>query len=684
MTPQGRESYNFMKNISGSFCLILAIAGVLPAQAPPGPVDRGAAYYNYAMGHLYAELATTYGNRGEYLNKAIDHFREVLKLDPRARLVCDELSDLYVQSGRLREAVLDSEAALRQNPDNLNERRILGRIYSRLIGDTQQGRLNEEMLRKAIDQYQKISEKEPGDVEIWLTLGRLHKVAQNSVEAEKAFSKALDTEPDNEDALTGLALVYADLGDSKKASLLLNRVAQKNPNLRTLTALAGIYEQLRDYKSAASTLAKALELSRDNPEIKRALAQNMMLSDKLDEAAKLYEELVADEEKDIQSHLRLSQIYRQQRKFEKARQAGERAKALAPDNIEILYNEVSILETEGKTPEAIGALKEILSLTEKRSYSAAEKNSRALLLERLGLLYRSAERFDDAIQTFRDVAALDANHAARASAQIVDTHRQAKEFQKALEEAEAAFQKYPEDRTIRVVRASLLAETGQAARAADDIRKLLDGKSDRETWLSLAQIHEKGKDYAAMAKALSEAEQLSTGDEEKEVVHFMRGAMFEKLKKYDDSENAFRKVLAINPESASALNYLGYMLADRNVRLTEAHDMIQKALAIDPHNGAYLDSLGWLYFRQGRLDLAEQSLLRSLQRVSRDPTIHDHLGDVYLRRGKLKEAIAQWESSLKEWLASSPSERDPNEVAKITRKLEGAKVRLAKESGTKP
>ncbi|MGH9672973.1 MAG: tetratricopeptide repeat protein [Bryobacteraceae bacterium] len=658
----------------------LAVSAMSQAQAPR-EVDRAAAYYNYAMGHMYAELAAMYGNRSEHVNKAIDHLREVLKLDPGARLACEELSDLYIQAGRLREAVTDAEAALRQNPNDLNSRRILGRIYSRMIGDAQGGRVREDMVKKAIEQYEKISEIDPKDIETWLTLGRLHKVAQSSVDSEKAFQKALDLEPDNEEALTGLALVYADLGDVKKASLLLHRVAQKNPNMRTLTTLASMYEQMREFKLAAEMLRKALELSQGHVEIKRALAQNLMFSDQTDEALKLFEEVIQEDEKDVQSYLRLSQIYRQKGQFEKARKAGDKAKALAPDNIEILYNEVSLLEAEGKGDEAIQAMKAIVDSTEKKSYSQNEKSSRVMLLERLGLLYRANERFAEALAVFRSIADLDPAVGGRITAQIVDTHRQARDFTKALAEAEEGIRKYPDERLLKTVYATSLADVGKGEAAVAAVKKLFDGKSDRETWMTMAQVQEKTKDFAGMGRSLAEAEKLAGDDDDKLNIHFMRGAMYEKQKKHDESESEFRKVLAIDPDNASALNYLGYMLADRNVRLTEAHDMIQKALKMDPNNGAYLDSLGWVYFRQGRLEEAEDYLRRALRRVPRDPTIHDHLGDVLAQQSRLKDAVAEWERAIQEWESSAPSEVDRNEVAKIRKKVESGRVRLAKESG---
>jgi tetratricopeptide (TPR) repeat protein len=183
-----------------------------------------------------------------------------------------------------------------------------------------------------------------------------------------------------------------------------------------------------------------------------------------------------------------------------------------------------------------------------------------------------------------------------------------------------------------------------------------------------------------MGKALDAAEKLSVSPEDKQTVNFMRGAMYERMKNFDAAEAEFRKVLEADPENASALNYLGYMLADRNVRLEEALRSIDKAVKLDPNNGAYLDSLGWVYYRLDKLDEAEKHLRRALERVSRDPTVRDHLGDVLAKKGQLKDAIGQWEISLKEWEASAPSEKDPAEIAKITKKLEGARIRLAKES----
>ncbi|MCZ2076413.1 MAG: tetratricopeptide repeat protein [Bryobacteraceae bacterium] len=671
-----------------TFSAISAVVfpGCLYAQAnSTGPtVDKPRAYYNYAMGHLYAEQAAAFGNRGDYLDKAIEHFKQAIKADPNASFLSDELSDLYIQAGRLREGVMDAEEILRQNPQDINARRILGRIYTRMIGDPQQNKVDEGMAKKAIEQYQKIAEQAPKDADTWLMLGRLHKITQNSVEAEKAYAKILEFEPDNEDAMAGLAMVYADLGDSKRAVEMLQKVADKNPSLRTLMALAGSYEQMREYALAAETLKQALKLAPENGDIRRGLAQDLLLSDQYDEALKLYSDLAAEDPKDYQVQLRISQIYRQKRDFTKAHEASKQALKLQPENLEVQYNEVNLLDAEDRTKEAIEKLTAILAASAKRFYNASEKGNRAALLERLGMMYRSIDQPAEAVEAFQELAQLDDELGPRASAHIIDTWRAAKDYTKARQEADAAIQRYPNDRVLGAVRASLLADLGNPEQAVSELKKLMDGKADREIYLSIAQVWEKAKNYTAMKEAVEQADKLSSTNEEKEAIHFTRGAMYERMKQYDASEAEFRKVLEMNPENSSALNYLGYMLADRNVRLQEAHDLIVKALDKEPNNGAYLDSMGWVYYRMGKLDKAEDFLLRALDKAGRDPTVREHLADVYFQQGKLKEAIAQWELSLREWRASAPSEQDPQEIAKIQKKLENARVRLARENSATP
>src|SRR5204863_5776798 len=121
----------------------------------------------------------------------------------------------------------------------------------------------------------------------------------------------------------------------------------------------------------------------------------------------------------------------------------------------------NILKAEGRTQDAIQALKEILSSTAKRTYNQGERANRVGLLERLAGMQRDADQIADAVATFRTIAELDPDSASRASAEIIETYRVGKELPKAEQEASAAEKKWPNDRVVRLTRAEPLAETGK-------------------------------------------------------------------------------------------------------------------------------------------------------------------------------------------------------------------------------
>ncbi len=649
--------------------------------APAATADRSSAYYRYTLAHLYAELAGSTTNRTEYVNLAIENYKAALKADPTSALMAEELSDLYSQSGRLRDGQTDSEQAIRTNPNDLAAHRVLAGIYVRQI-DAQRGRVNETMLRQATQEYQRITELAPRDADAWVWLGRLQSAGQNLDAAENAFKKALEISPENEDGLTGLATVLGIKGDNTGAANLLKRASEKNPSPDSLNRLADAYEQMKEYGLAADTLRRALELNPPNgPDLERKMAMLLISAERYDDALAAYQDLVNDDPTDADSYLRMSQLYRQKRDFVKAREASDKAKSIDPNNIQIQLNEVYILQAENKQAEAIEAMRGVLQKTANRSYDAAQLENRVQLLEQLAAMQRIADQTQPAVDTYRQIAVLDPSKAAHASASIIDAYMGGKEYAKAQDEADAAFKKFPNDQELRVARASLMAEMGKTDAAVADIKKLLDGKDDRGIQLALSDLYVKGKKFDDAAKALDAAEKFSESQEDKIDVWFKRGAMFERMKNVAAAETEFRKVLAVMPDNPATLNYLGYMLTDRNLRLPEALAMIQKALERDPNNGAYLDSLGWAYYRMGRFAEAEDAMRRSVELTPHDPTMRDHYAEVLIKLSKVREAIAQWEISLKEWQSSSPAELDAAEVAKVREKLENARVQLARQDG---
>jgi len=112
-------------------------------------------------------------------------------------------------------------------------------------------------------------------------------------------------------------------------------------------------------------------------------------------------------------------------------------------------------------------------------------------------------------------------------------------------------------------------------------------------------------------------------------VHFALAASLERSGQWDEAAAQFRALLAKHPDDAASLNYLGYMYADRGVKLEEAREMLLKAVSLDPTSGAYIDSLGWVYFKLGDYDLAEKHLTEAVRLTPTDATVNEHMGDLF-------------------------------------------------------
>ena len=656
------------------------------AKAPassPHKVDKAAAYYHYALAHMYEEQVAVYG-RSELANKAIDEYRMAIDADPSSEYLTSALAELYARTGRIRDAVMEAQDILKRDPNNLEAHKLLGRIYLRSLGDTQgsSNSSSNSVLKLAIEQYEQIVKIEPDNVDDHLLLGRLYRLDNELQKAEGEFKTAVKLQPDSEEAVTTLAYLYNEEGDTTRAVQALTAVPDASRSAKLYSALGYTYEQQKQYKEAIDAYRHAIELDRDNLDAIRGLAQNLLNDGQTDAALEQYKVIADANPEDAQTYLKMAEIYRRNGKFDLALENLKKAESMVQDSIEVPYNIAAVYQAQGRYDEAAKVLQDLLDKTEKKdgTYSQGEKNNRAVFLERLGTVYRDQQSYQQAVDTFRKMLSLGDENAVRGYQQIIDTYRESKQWQQATAVAKEAHQKLPNDKGLRMVYASQLADSGQPDQALDDVKSLLKGgPDDREVYITLGQMYTRLKRFDDAQTALEKAEQLSTKSDDKEYVDFLRGSSYERQKKYDLAEQMFRKVLASDPQNAMTLNYLGYMLADNGQKLDEAVSMIKKAVDLDPANGAYLDSLGWAYFKQGKYDQAEEQLTRASQKMANDPTVQDHLGDLYAKTGRLKQAATHWERAVNEWNRTVAAEVDTDSLASTQKKLESAKVKLAKE-----
>ena len=164
-----------------------------------------------------------------------------------------------------------------------------------------------------------------------------------------------------------------------------------------------------------------------------------------------------------------------------------------------------------------------------------------------------------------------------------------------------------------MVAASQQADMGNPRPAIEHVKALLKGnRDDREVYIALAQMYSRMKEWANAEENINKAIELSSKPEDKDYACSSPAPFMSARRNMTRRKSRSTRYWRTIPRMRMALNYLGYMLADRDTRLDEALGYIRRAVALDPQNGAYLDSLGWVYYKMGNYDLAEENLAPGL------------------------------------------------------------------------
>ncbi len=611
------------------------------------------------------------------MRHAVEEYKTALSADPGSPQLNDELANLYFRTGQAREAEATARGLLKTSPNDVEAHRLLGRLYLRQLSEAQNSVSSSSpsgnTLDQAIAEFEKIISLDPRSVEDRMVLGQLYTVKHQPEKAEEQFKVAQDLEPDSEDVVLNLSRVYAENGDLAHAARVIEAVPAADRTPKMEFALGATYDQLKRTKDAIAAYKRAADMDPDDARTMGALAQALLNDNQLDEALKEYKQLAEADPEDASTIVHISEIQRRQGKYEEALATIRKAVKKDPDSLEAGYNEGLLLDVLGRYDESTQIYEHMVELTSHANgaYTAEEKNNRAIFLERLGSVYHEQNKIDQAIATYQKMIDLGGDTALRGYQGQVDTYRDAKMFDKAIAVSRKAVEANPKNRELKLLLAGELVDEGKEDEGLALAKSLLDNSpKDRDVWMAIGQMDIRIRRWKDAEEALNKASALTTKKEDTLYVLFLKGSLAERQKHFEPAEQYFRQALEIDPSNAMVLNYLGYMLADKGNRLPEALKMIRKAVQLEPMNGAYLDSLGWAYFKMGQYELAEENLRQAVERDQTDPTVHDHLGDLYEKTGRIRLAAAQWELSLTQYSKSAPPDVEPAEVAKVQRKLE--------------
>src|SRR6266481_3989890 len=297
---------------------------------------RAEAYYNFTIGHIYEQQYEA-TSRPEYATQAIEAYKKAYALDPKSPVIGERLAEMYWKAQRTRDAVNEAREILKRDPDNLQSRRLLGRIYLRSLGDVSAGNGQPETVSRAIEQFSEINRLDPSDTEPALWLARLYRLKNEHDKAEQVLKSILKSDPENEPAVEQLTQLLMDQGKSSEAVALLEGITAHSPSPVLLDLLGDARTQTHELAKAEEAYRKAAELDPSELSHQRGLGQTLLAEEKYSEALKVYQKLSDVTPDDSDVYLRIAQIYRELHQLDKAEENLVKARQYAPGNLEVMY-----------------------------------------------------------------------------------------------------------------------------------------------------------------------------------------------------------------------------------------------------------------------------------------------------------------------------------------------------------
>ena len=276
---------------------------------------------------------------------------------------------------------------------------------------------------------------------------------------------------------------------------------------------------------------------------------------------------------------------------------------------------------------------------------------------RLAFLFFDAKRYDEAVDRFSQALAEKPDEY-----EIVSYYANALARSERNDEALAVFQQIPASyehyADVRIQMAALYENSGDYAQALREIDEVLVFRPDRRLQLYAATLRVKLGDFDGAVDFLQGL--LADRPEDDEILYGL-GVIHSENGQPLEAIRYMQRAVDLNPDNASALNFIGYTWAERGENLDEAEDLIVRAIALRPGDGYIVDSLAWVYYMRARSliesgKLAEQAnayLNRSLEELARaqemtggDPVICEHLGDAYILKGERRRALDEFEKAV--------------------------------------
>ena len=578
-------------------------------------------------------------------------------------------ADLLERMGRLRDAEDLARRAFEIDPDSIDAMIFVAdRAAARALGTNKP---DAKSRAEAMAMYEHLLELGADDPEILRKMVGLRLQSGDQQGALEAAERLVKTRPGDRHAVGMLGQLLLDTGDPRRALQVLVTFTADHPDDSPLLALA---EELAQDLDAWDVVAEVFDqhegFETRAVEAQRLRGKALLRLGRFEEATRAMEQVLLIDPADRLTRYFLGRSYRNLGRLgEAAAMAMQLVEEEPTDRAaQLLLGET--LDDQGDTTGALQAYQEVARL-----YATDDSNPQATMVReavkrRMIMMHLSqddqaeAERLIGQLEDPENVEALLVEaRLALSREEWAEARQIARRLRTAGEPVSAA-----------LIEAESYLKSDRPDRAKEKIAEAVQqgGPSARLRAAGLYHDADRRKDAERLLRDWVEQEPESAD------AHFQLGSYLYRVDRREESEAEMKEVFRLDPEHAQALNFLGYSYAERAIRLDQALEMIQRALQHDAWNGAYLDSLGWVYYQMGRYEEARGPLEQAARTYPHDPTVLDHLGDLYAKVGERTLALTAWSRAIESGAADPQALWAKIEVVEVAEKESQAASQNAK------
>jgi predicted Zn-dependent protease len=577
---------------------------------------------DFSDDHYEFILAKLAAQDGRY-DEAISRIDKVVARNPANPVLVFERAMILIDASRTDAA----ETALRNvataHPDFYDAQRVLGRLLLDRAG-TDRAKVDE-----ALTHLQAAFKLNPDDIGTGMAVAQILLSTNRTADAEKTLATLLERAPDQRSLNYFYAQVLTKLGRGDESRQYLERAVQVDATFGpAILQLIDIYQKENEWQKAAEVMQPLINDDPMNLDLQRQQAFFYLRAGLPDKARSAFKSLVEADPKDTRSQFYLAEALNDLEQYEEADKIYRGLLAKTPADPDVLASYGLSQIGQRKYDDAAKTFQLLLGVSD------LPDNLQVLAKTQLAYINLQKGNYAQALDDTRSILVFRDKPNAQAVNIALDALKRQKRYSDAIALLQPLVDNFAADAFVNARYVEMLIRAGAMDRAK--LAASTQAKFGTKNTLATAEAYIQTEQFDPAISMLRDGLKKTPEDLD---LQFELGSAFERSGDKKSAERLFLEILNKRPEHAATLNYLGYMWAEGGINLDRAADMLNRAVKQEPKNGAYVDSLGWVYYQQGKLDLAEKYLTDAAHLLPRDATVQEHLGDVFAKRGDVHRAL---------------------------------------------